>query len=93
MPPPNPYESFEIDEHGNIDWRASWRKELNDLLQVTEQQEKAGADEDWYRLMLWRLKAAFMPPPPPMQPGEQVVVTGPPPQMGPPHHGHEQQRQ
>jgi len=83
-PAPFP-ENFEVDEHGNIDWQACWKKELSQLLQVTEEQEKAGADQEWFKLMLWRLKTAFMPAP--MQPGDQVMH-GPPPPM----HNHEQPR-
>jgi len=86
MPPPAPFpDNFEVDEHGNIDWHACWKKELSQLLEVTEEQEKAGADQEWYKLMLWRLKTAFMPAP--MQPGEQVIH-GPPPPM----HNQEQPR-
>jgi forkhead box protein J2/3 len=92
MPPPGliapfPEDAFDVDEHGNIDWHRTWKKELAQLLQVTEQQEKAGADQEWYKMMLWRLKSAFMPPP--MQHGDAVVhVPGPPPPHVGQHHGH-----
>jgi len=89
MMPPFPEDAFDVDEHGNIDWQSTWKKELGQLLHVTEQQEKAGADQEWYKIMLWRLKSAFLPP---MQPGDTVVhVPGPPPPHPLPHHGHSQE--
>jgi forkhead box protein J2/3 len=58
-----PDESFDVDEHGNINWRLAWLKEIGHLQQVTQEQEKAGADQEWYRMMLFRIRAALMPPP------------------------------
>ncbi|KAG2013964.1 hypothetical protein CC2G_010821 [Coprinopsis cinerea AmutBmut pab1-1] len=61
--PISPDESFEVDEHGNINWRLAWLKEIGHLQQVTQEQEKAGADQEWYRMMLFRVRTALMPPP------------------------------
>ncbi|KAI0677144.1 hypothetical protein C8Q78DRAFT_1001363 [Trametes maxima] len=88
MPPLfRPDEQFEVDEHGQVNWHAQWRKELEQLQQLTEEQEKQGADQEWYRIMLFRVRSAMMAPP--MNPGEPVpnmVVAPPPPHAipGPP---------
>ncbi|EPQ59392.1 hypothetical protein GLOTRDRAFT_55344 [Gloeophyllum trabeum ATCC 11539] len=78
-PPPPPglmrtEDSFELDEHGNVDWHRTWVKELQHLQTVTSEQEKAGAEQDWYRMMLFRVRTALMAPP---YPGEGMP--GPPP--------------
>jgi len=88
FPPPFPMpiapdEGFQTDEHGNIDWHLAWLKELGHLRQVTEEQEKAGVDPDWYRMMLFRVRSALMPPPPPMNP-EAVMHGMPPPPLSHP---------
>ena len=57
-----PGETFVVDEHGNVNWRSHWMKELGNLQQVTEQQEKAGVDQDWYRMMFVRVRNALMAP-------------------------------
>lgn len=63
MPMPmSPDEGFELDEHGQVNWRNAWLKEIGHLQQVTAEQEKAGADQEWYRMMLFRVRAALMPP-------------------------------
>ena len=63
MPPLfSPDERFEVDEHGQVNWHAQWRKELGQLQQATEEQEKAGADQEWYRIMLIRLRSAMLAP-------------------------------
>jgi hypothetical protein len=59
--PLSPDESQEV--HGNVDWRLAWVKEIGHLQQITEEQEKAGADPEWYRMMLYRVRNALMPPP------------------------------
>lgn len=61
--PMSPDESFDLDEHGNVDWRLAWLKEIGHLQQVTAEQEKAGVDPEWYRMMLVRVRTALMPPP------------------------------
>lgn len=78
LPPFNADEAFDMDEHGNFDWKSMWKKELSQLIQVTEEQEKTGVDQEWFRIMLWKLRAAFFTPPPPPagHPGH------------PPHPGH-----
>jgi len=78
LPPFNADEAFDMDEHGNLDWKSMWRKELSQLIQVTDEQEKTGIDQEWFRIMLWKLRAAFFTPPPPPagHPGH------------PPHPGH-----
>ena len=93
-PPPHvPMEEFEMDEHGNVDWHLAWVKELAALQQLTNDQEKAGVDPEWYRQMLFRVRASLMmalppdhmgaaPPPPPMeQPTDasEIARDGPPP--------------
>ena len=93
-PPPHvPMEEFELDEHGNVDWHLAWLKELRDLQQLTTDQEKAGVDQEWYRQMLFRVRAALMmalppdhiggaPPPPPLEQaadGSEIAHDGPPP--------------
>lgn len=50
------------DDHSTPDWAAAWRKELGNLLQVTEQQDKAGADQEWYRQMFFRVRNAMIMP-------------------------------
>ena len=61
--PMPPEEGFDLDEHGNVDWRLAWIKELGHLQQITAEQEKAGVDPEWYRMMLFRVRTALMPPP------------------------------
>jgi forkhead box protein J2/3 len=96
--PPPPHvtmdmEEFELDEHGNVDWHLAWVKELAALQQLTSNQEKAGVDPEWYRQMLFRVRAALMmglppdhmgtaPPPPPLEStadGSEIARDGPPP--------------
>lgn len=74
-----PDEEFEVDEHGNINWHTAWLKELAQLQQLTDEQQKAGADQEWYRMMLFRVRGAMIAPP--MNPGEPAVHMPP----GPPH--------
>lgn len=75
-PPPAPMPlpadgDIEVDEHGNIDWRATWLKELAHLQQVTSDQDKAQVDHEWYRMMLFRVRGALMAP---LNPVEASVV-------------------
>lgn len=82
-PPPNgmrympplftPEERFELDENGNVNWQSAWLKELSSLQRLTEDQQKAGADQEWYRMMLFRVRSGMMAPP---NPGDPMV--GPP---------------
>ena len=74
-------DELEVDESGSINWHALWRKELAQLQQATDEQEKSGADQEWYRTMLLRVRMGMfaplnmgpqpgppdgqMPPPPP----------------------------
>ena len=84
LPPFNADEAFDMDEHGNLDWKSMWRKELSQLIQVTDEQEKTGIDQEWFRIMLWKLRAAFFTPPPP-----PAGHPGHPPHPGHPgHHPH-----
>jgi forkhead box protein J2/3 len=71
MPIPFTEETLEVDEHGNINWQFAWRKELAHLQQVTAQQEKTGADQEWYRLMFLRVRGALMAP---LHPSDGVVM-------------------
>lgn len=53
----------EIDaQTGQPNWRSLWLKELGHLQQLTQEQEKAGVDQEWYRIMIWRVRAALLPP-------------------------------
>lgn len=85
-----PEEGLEIDENGNVNWHSAWMKEIGHLQQVTEQQEKAGADQEWYRMMLFKVRTALMPPPPPMMPDGTMPI---PPHMMPPVHDENGQMQ
>ena len=75
-----PDEQFELDEHGQVNWHAQWRKELAQLQQATEEQEKSGADPDWFRIMLVRLRSAMLAPS--LGPAGEPLPMPPPP---PPH--------
>ncbi|PCH41143.1 hypothetical protein WOLCODRAFT_137215 [Wolfiporia cocos MD-104 SS10] len=89
MPPPGypplfqPDEQFEFDEHGNVNWQTAWLKELSQLQQLTEEQTKAGVNQEWYRMMLFRVRSAMLAPP--MNPGEPAVSMPPPPMPPPPN--------
>ncbi|KAL4242065.1 hypothetical protein ABKN59_000561 [Abortiporus biennis] len=81
MPPTGMYrmppffeDQFDSDENGNPNWHGAWRKELQSLVQMTEEQEKAGVDQEWYRMMLFRLRSGFLAPA--MNPGDGVVHVG-----------------
>jgi forkhead box protein J2/3 len=71
-------EGIGLDEHGQINWRLAWLKELGHLQQVTAEQEKAQVEQEWYHMMLYRIRAAFGTP----GPGEHMA--GPPHGMLPP---------
>lgn len=97
LPAPMPLsadETIEVDEHGHVNWRVAWLKELGHLQQVTAEQEKAQVDQEWYRMMLFRVRGALMAP---INPGETVVHVpgGPPHGMPPPqpNPGDSQQQQ
>ncbi|TFY72117.1 hypothetical protein EVG20_g915 [Dentipellis fragilis] len=91
-PPPLPTlpEDLEVDENGNVDWHLAWIKELQTLHNMTEEQEKGGMDQEWYRQMLFRVRSVMLLPA--LPPGE---LAGPPPPMPPadpgevPPEGHE----
>ncbi|KAF8631221.1 hypothetical protein AX15_002552 [Amanita polypyramis BW_CC] len=84
--PISPDENFELDEHGNVNWRLAWLKEIGHLQQITAEQEKAGVDQEWYRMMLIRVRSALMPPPP-MNPEAVMHGIPPPPHMQAPPQG------
>jgi len=75
-----PEENLELDESGQVNWRAAWVKEIGHLQQITAEQEKAGADQEWYRMMLYRIRSALMPLPP-LNPDGSVMQ---PPEQQPP---------
>ena len=62
--PMAPDENLELDENGQVNWRLAWHKEIGHLQAITAEQEKAGADQEWYRMMLLRVRGALVPPPP-----------------------------
>lgn len=67
----SPEEGLEVDEHGNINWRMAWLKELGHLQHLTAEQEKAGAGEEWYRMMMFRVRTAMMAP---LDPAAMVIA-------------------
>lgn len=83
MPPPlNLHlEDLDMDEHGNVDWHMAWINEIQQLQHITAEQEKAGADQEWFRMMFFRVRSAMMVPPP-FPPGDPAMA--PPP--GEMHH-------
>ncbi|KAJ6599345.1 hypothetical protein DFH09DRAFT_33032 [Mycena vulgaris] len=83
--PISPDENIELDENGHVNWRVAWLKEIGHLQQVTAEQEKAGVDAEWYRMMLFRVRGALMPPP--------DAVMHVPPHMAAPGANPEQQAQ
>ncbi|KAJ6627554.1 hypothetical protein B0H10DRAFT_1779696 [Mycena sp. CBHHK59/15] len=90
LPPPGPMpispeENIELDENGHVNWRVAWLKEIGHLQQVTAEQEKAGVDSEWYRMMLFRVRGALMPP---MNPDAVMHV---PPHMAPGANGEQPQ--
>ncbi|KAH7887958.1 hypothetical protein F5I97DRAFT_1864465 [Phlebopus sp. FC_14] len=60
--PALPIDNLEADENGNVSWRLSLIKELSNLQQLAAEQEKAGVDEEWFRMMLLRIRGALMAP-------------------------------
>lgn len=85
MPIISPDEHLPTDEHGNVDWRLTWHKELSDLQQHTAEQEKANANQEWYRVMFFRLRSGLMAP---YDPG-MMPVPGAAAPHGMPHAEHE----
>ncbi|EIM88490.1 uncharacterized protein STEHIDRAFT_55479 [Stereum hirsutum FP-91666 SS1] len=83
MPPPlNLHlEDLDMDENGNVDWHMAWINEIQQLQHITAEQEKAGADQEWFRMMFFRVRSAMMVPPP-FPPGDPAMA--PPP--GEMHH-------
>lgn len=76
MPIISPDEHLPTDEHGNVDWRLTWHKELSDLQQHTAEQDKNNAAQEWYRVMFFRLRSGLM---------ATYDPTGPFPAPGAPH--------
>ena len=85
MPPLFAPDEFETDEHGNVNWMLAWRKELTSLQQVTDEQEKAGADQEWFRMMLTRLRSGMIMHS--SDPGVVPMGNPPPPHGMPPNPG------
>ncbi|EKM59149.1 uncharacterized protein PHACADRAFT_249397 [Phanerochaete carnosa HHB-10118-sp] len=79
-----PDEQVDLDEHGNVIWASMWRKELTNLMQFTDQQEKQGADQEWFRNMLARVRTAMMAPQvaPEAMPQPAHGMPGAPPSTG-----------
>ncbi|KIY45896.1 hypothetical protein FISHEDRAFT_48353 [Fistulina hepatica ATCC 64428] len=75
-----PDEQFDLDANGNVDWHSAWLKEIDHLRALTEEHEKAGAETEWYRMMLFRVRGALLPAPPMNPEG----FPPPPPHMAPP---------
>ena len=81
FPPPMPPlpDDLQVDENGQIDWHDAWVKELQQLQAITADQENNGNDQEWYRMMLFKLRTAMYLPP--LAPNDMIEV---PPDMGPP---------
>lgn len=80
LPPPlNLHlEDLDMDENGNVDWHMAWINEIQQLQHITAEQEKAGADQEWFRMMFFRVRSAMMvPPPPPFAPGDPTMQAPP----------------
>ncbi|KAI0686794.1 hypothetical protein BC835DRAFT_1287441 [Cytidiella melzeri] len=76
-PPLYPNETLEFDEHGQVDWAVMWRKELQSLVAITEEQDKSGTgDQDWYRGMMTRLRTAMMAPEQPIPAPHMTGTSG-----------------
>lgn len=71
-----PDERLEVDEAGNISWRLQWLKELGHLRNLTQEQEKEGVSEEWYKMMFLRVRGALLGH---LSPGDGTM-----PQMLPP---------
>jgi forkhead box protein J2/3 len=80
-----PDERLETDEAGNVSWRLQWIKELGHLQNLTQEQEKEGASEDWYRMMFLRVRSALLGG----HPGEGAI---PHPMLPPPGNPVDQQQ-
>ena len=39
-----------------MDWCFAWVREIGHLQQITDEQEKAGADQGWYQMMLFHVR-------------------------------------
>ena len=61
MPPYvlNPDERMELDPSGNVNWRRQWIKELEHLRELTENREKEGVNDEWYKMMFVRVRTAL----------------------------------
>lgn len=93
FPVPLMPEEVDIDENGNVNWHQAWLKEIGHLQQVTAEQEKAGADQEWFKMMLVRVRTALMPMPPPMLGPDGAMLPVPPHMMPPPVHDEHGQMQ
>ncbi|EJD52775.1 hypothetical protein AURDEDRAFT_111336, partial [Auricularia subglabra TFB-10046 SS5] len=58
----------EMDENGEYIWRNIWFNELIRLRIWTSEQEKHGVDQDWYRIILFRVRTALQHLVPPTDP-------------------------
>lgn len=87
LPPPlNLHlEDLDMDENGNVDWHMAWINEIQQLQHITAEQEKAGADQEWFRMMFFRVRSAMMVPPP-FPPGDPMGGPPPPPPPQPEMH-------
>lgn len=72
-PPPHLPGPYNTDANGNPDWRATWASELQQLRDVTAQQDLAQVDEEWYRYMFERLRTSLTMPPQMMMPQQPAM--------------------
>ncbi|KZP12081.1 winged helix DNA-binding domain-containing protein [Athelia psychrophila] len=72
-PPPHLPGPYNTDANGNPDWRSTWAGELQQLRDVTAQQDLAQVDEEWYRYMFERLRASLTMPPQIMMPPQPAM--------------------
>ncbi|KAF7313578.1 Fe-S cluster assembly protein DRE2 [Mycena chlorophos] len=58
-----PVEDMIKGDNGETDWRAMWAREIGHLQQITAEQDKNGAKQEWYQMMLVRVRSALLLPP------------------------------
>ncbi|KAF7301512.1 Forkhead box protein c2 [Mycena indigotica] len=81
IPPPlslmTPEDRVDATENGDVDWRALWLKEIEHLQEITAQQDKLGAQQQWYQMMLFRVRSVLLAP---LAPPEGELYMQPPPE-------------
>lgn len=65
----------ELDENGEYLWRNIWYNEIIRLRMWTAEQEKHGVDQEWYKIILFRVRAALQHLIPPTDPATGLQLT------------------